>query len=126
MLAETKDVEVTIKWREPPNNGASISTYTVYQRTVSDDGTPREWNTIKVIKEEPLKLQVAVKLEKGKNYQFVVTATNRFGESLKEEGRIKTIVVLGGKWMPCNVRKPLYATKTNLKITIISRLFCDK
>jgi len=41
---------------------------------VSDDGTPREWNTINVIKEEPLKQQIAVKLEKGKNYQFVVTA----------------------------------------------------
>ena len=93
---------------------------------VSDDGTPREWNTINVIKEEPLNRQIAVKLEKGKNYQFVVTATNRFGESLKEGGKIKTIVVLGGKWMPCNVRKPLYTTKTNLKTTIISRLFCDK
>ena len=105
MPAETKDVEVTIKWREPPNNGASISTYTVYQRTVSDDGTPREWNTINVIQEEPLKRQVAVKLEKGKNYQIIVTATNRFGESLKEGEKIKTIVVLGGKWMPCNSKE---------------------
>ena len=89
-------MEITIKWNEPQNNGAPITKYTVYQRTVSDDGTPRDWNAINVIT-DPHDRQVAVKLEKGKNYEFVVTATNRFGESLKEGGKIKTIVVLGGK-----------------------------
>jgi len=94
--AKTKDVEITIIWHEPQNNGASITQYTVYQRIVSDDGTPRKWNPINVIKDLSDR-QVAVKLEKGKNYEFVVTATNRFGESLKEGEKLKKILVLGGK-----------------------------
>ena len=89
---------ITIKWNEPQNNGAPITKYTVHQRTLSDDGTPGQWNRINVIT-DPLDRQVAVKLEKVKNYEFVVTATNRFGESLKEGEKVKKIVVLGGKWM---------------------------
>ena len=96
LTAETKDAEITIKWNEPQNNGAPVTQYAVYQRTVSDDRTPRDWNTINVIT-DPLDRHVAVKLEKGKNYEFVVTATNRFGESLKEGEKVKKIVVLGGR-----------------------------
>ena len=77
--------------------------YTVYQRTVSDNGTPGEWNPIYAIK-DPLDRQVAVKLEKGRNYEFVVTATNRFGESLKDGEKIKNIRVLGGRFMLVGVR----------------------
>ena len=98
MPAETKDTEITIKWNEPQNNGAPITQYTVYQRTVTDDGTPREWNKIKVIDDVSVR-EVAVKLEKGKRYEFVVTARNSFGESLKEEGKIMKITVLGGRCM---------------------------
>ena len=98
MPAETKDTEVTLNWNEPQNNGADITKYTVYQRTVSDDGKPRQWNKIKVIDNVSV-LEVAVKLEKGKEYEFVVTANNSFGESLKEDEKIKKIMVLGGRCM---------------------------
>ena len=98
MPAETKDNEVAIKWNEPQNNGAPITQYTVYQRIVSDDGIPRQWNKIKVIDNASVR-EVAVKLEKGKEYEFMVTAKNSFGESLPEEATIKKIMVLGGRWM---------------------------
>ena len=98
MPAETKDTEITIKWNEPQNNGAPITQYTLYQRTVTDDGKPREWNKMKVIDDASVR-EVAVKLEKGKMYEFVVTARNSFGESLKEEGKIMKITVLGGRCM---------------------------
>ena len=98
MPAETKDTELTIKWNEPQNNGAPITQYTVYQRTVSDDGKPRQWSKIKVIDNASVR-EVAVKLEKGKEYEFVVTARNGFGESLQEEWEIQKIVVLGGRCM---------------------------
>ena len=117
-------MEVTIKWNESQNNGASITQYTVYQRTVSDDGTPRKWYTLYVMK-DPSDRKVAVKLEKGKNYEFLVTATNRFGESLKKGENIKKIVVLGGKCMIIVLFKNMVMQckeKTNLQITIISRL----
>ena len=40
---------------------------------------------------------VVVNLEKGKEYEFVVSATNNFGEGGKEERKIRKIKVLGGR-----------------------------
>ena len=91
----TKEVEVIITWNEPQNNGAPITQYTVYQRTVRDDGSLGDWNKLNEIK-APLERKVTLQLVKGKEYEFVVTATNKFGESLKEEGEIQKIMVLGG------------------------------
>ena len=38
----------------------------------------------------------AVEIEKGKEYEFVVTATNKYGENSKEKG-IRRIKVLDGR-----------------------------
>ena len=94
--AKTKNVEVIVKWDEPQSNGAPITQYTVSQRTVDDGGLPQEWIKIHVITDISVR-EIAVKLEKGHEYEIVVTASNRFGESLKEEKKIKKISVLGGK-----------------------------
>ena len=93
---ETNNTKITLRWSEPENNGKPIKNYTVYQRTVKEDGTHRAWNRISVITDLS-DLQVTVRLEKGKIYEFVVTATNEFGESLKEEKKRKNITVEGGK-----------------------------
>ena len=93
---ETKDVKITLKWKEAKNNGASITKYTVYQRTVHEDGTPLDWIKIEEIADTSTR-KVAVNLEKGKEYEFVVTATNEFGEGRKEERKIRRIKVLGGR-----------------------------
>ena len=96
--AETKDTAITIKWNKPQNNGAPITQYNVYRRIVNDDGPLRDWEEIRGRK-NPLIRRVNVTLEKGKKYEFVVTAKNKFGEGLKEVEKIKTIVVLGGKYI---------------------------
>ena len=98
LSAETKDTKVTIKWNVPENNGAPITQYNVYQRSMNDDGPLRDWKEIGGRK-NPLIREVSVTLEKGMEYEFVVTATNKFGESLKEEEKIKKIVVSGGKYV---------------------------
>ena len=95
--AKTTETKVTIKWNEAQNNGASITQYSVYRRIVTDDGTPGEWEKVS---ENPAVRAVNVSFEKGKEYEVVVTATNRFGESLKEEDKIKKIKVLGGRCIP--------------------------
>ena len=94
--AETKDVEITLKWKEAENNGAPITRYTVYRRTVREDGTPLNWTKIKEITDTSDR-KVVVNLEKGKEYEFVVSATNSFGEGGKEERKIRKIKVLGGR-----------------------------
>ena len=93
--AETKESEITLKWKEAEHNGSPITQYSVYRRTVREDGTSLEWKKIGEIK-DPLSLEVVVKVEKGKEYEFVVTATNKFGEGGKEGEKIRKIQVLGG------------------------------
>ena len=68
----------------------------MYKRTVRDDSTLEEWTKLKVITDVSIRF-VTAKLEKGKTYEFVVTATSKFGESVKEEEMIKRIKVLSGK-----------------------------
>ena len=92
---ETRDVEITVKWKEAENNGALITRYTVYRRTVREDSTSFGWIKIKEITDTSDR-KAFVHLENGKEYELVVTATNMFGEGRKEEGKIRKITVLGG------------------------------
>ncbi|KAJ7384342.1 hypothetical protein OS493_022455, partial [Desmophyllum pertusum] len=84
---------ITLKWREPKGNGKVITLYTVYQRIVTD-GKQGEWTRLKTITDISVR-ELKVKLEKGKVYEFVVTATNELGESLKEDGKIKRVKASG-------------------------------
>ena len=77
---ETTDDTITLKWKEPESYGKIITMYTVYQRLVTD-GKVGQWTQIRDVSVRELKIA----LERGKVYQFAVTATNEFGESLKQE-----------------------------------------
>ena len=68
----------------------------MYRRTVRENGTSLNWIKIKEITDTSDRNAV-VNLEKGKEYEFVVTATNSLGEAGKEEGKIRKIRVLGGR-----------------------------
>ena len=94
--AQTKNVSITLKWKEAENNGAPITRYTVYRRTVREDGTSLNWIKLKNITDITDR-NVVVYFEKGEEYEFVVTATNSFGEGGKEERKIRKIKVLGGR-----------------------------
>ncbi|KAL9964765.1 hypothetical protein ACROYT_G028449 [Oculina patagonica] len=98
MPAEVQSDEVTLKWTKPVSNGADITQYTVYMRNVSSNGTVGDWRKFEVIHDVSVR-EYVVTLKKGRRYEFVVTATNKYGESLKEEQNIKRIKVLGGKVM---------------------------
>ena len=83
---EVTDDTITLKWSEPQNNGKVITQYAVYQRIVTD-GKPGEWSKLKTITDVSLR-EWTVNLQSGKVNEFVVTATNEFGESLKEERKV--------------------------------------
>ena len=83
LLGETADDTVTIKWREPENNGKVITMYTVYQRVVND-GKVGQWTVIRKIRDVSVR-ELKIALGRGKVYQFAITATNELGESLKQE-----------------------------------------
>ena len=80
---EATEDTITLKWKEPDNNGKEITQYTVYQRVVTDD-KEGAWTVIKKITDVTVR-ELAVKLEKGKVYEFAITATNEDGEGLKQE-----------------------------------------
>ncbi|KAL9964189.1 hypothetical protein ACROYT_G027787 [Oculina patagonica] len=91
--SEVTDDTITLKWSKPQNNGRVITQYTVYQRILTD-GKPGEWIKIKTITDISVR-ELKVELRKGKVYEFVITATNVFGESLKEDGKIKRVKASG-------------------------------
>ena len=80
---ETTDDTITLKWKEPESNGKVITMYTVYQRVVTD-GKVGQWTIIKNISKVSVR-ELKITLERGKVYQFAITATNELGESLKQE-----------------------------------------
>ena len=61
----------------------------MYQRILTD-GKPGAWIKLKTITDISVR-EFKVGLEQGKVYEFVVTATNEIGESLKEDGKIKRV-----------------------------------
>ena len=89
---------MVIKWTKPDSNGADITQYTVYIRNVTSDGTVGDWRKIEVIYDVSI-LEYVVALEKGQQYEFLVTVTNKYEESLKKQQNIKRINVLEGKVM---------------------------
>ena len=80
---ETTEDTITLKWKEPESNGKVIIMYTVYQRVVTD-GKVEQWTIIKEISDVSVR-ELKIALERGKVYQFAITATNELGESLKQE-----------------------------------------
>ena len=88
-------MKVNLQWKESQNSGAPITKYTVYQRIVNDGDTSHEWAKVQDITSVSVR-EVAVDLEIGRDYEFVVTASNKCGESKKEVEKIKRISVLGG------------------------------
>ena len=80
---ETTDDTITLKWKKPESNGKVITMYTVYQRVMTD-GKVGQWTIIKNISKVSVR-ELKITLESGKVYQFAVTATNKLGESLKQE-----------------------------------------
>ena len=80
---ETTNDTITLKWKEPESNGKVITMYTVYQRVVTD-GKVGQWTEIRRIRDVSVR-ELKIPLERGKVYQFAITATNEFGESLKQE-----------------------------------------
>ena len=87
---ELKAHEVTLKWEEPNNNGAEITMYTVYYGTQSDE----QWKETEKITDVSVRKYV-VKVEMGKKYKVLVTASNKYGESSKE-GMIQRVDVPEG------------------------------
>ena len=88
-------MKVNLKWKKSQNSGAPITKYTVYQRIVNDGDTSHEWAKVQDITSVSVR-EVAVDLEIGRDFEFVVTASNKCSESKKEEEKIKRISVLGG------------------------------
>ena len=80
---ETTEDTITLKWKEPESNGKDIIMYTVCQRVVTD-GKVGQWTIIGNISKVSVR-ELKITLERGKVYQFAVTATNELGESLKQE-----------------------------------------
>ena len=88
---ELKADEITLKWKEPNNNGAEITMYTVYYGTQSDE----QWKETEKITDVSVRKYV-VKVEMGQKYKVLVTASNKYGESSKE-GKMQRVDIPEGE-----------------------------
>ena len=101
---------MSVTWKQPDSNGGKISAFKVYQRK----GNEKKWEDIKTIEDNSSRKYVVSNLEKGEWYEFLVTATNEYGESLKK-GSCARVEVPGGRY-----------SILQLKFSNSSRLFEEK
>lgn len=82
----------TLTWVEPNNNGAVVLDYMVYKRDVNETS---EWKFVApAVPASNLALtEYVITLQRGKTFDLVVTAKNKFGESVKEEDNVKRVKV---------------------------------
>ena len=85
-----------LKWKETRDNGAPITKYTVYQRTVNGNGEMQLW---KVIHSFLAYEYHVLNLESGELYEFKVTATNKNGEGMEDEQYFRKVKVEAGKFI---------------------------
>ena len=86
--------DFVLKWKKTDDNGASITTYTVYQRIANGNGQELAW---KAIHSSLTYSYHVLSLERCKVYEFKVTATNTIGEGKDGKGHFKTVKVEAGK-----------------------------
>ena len=89
-----------MKWTEPENNGADVTKYSIYQRNVNDN----VWKKLED-KTDTSKREYVFKVEESKEYEFVVTATNKYGQSSKT-ANVQKVKVLRGEpdvIFPCQI-----------------------
>ena len=84
-----------LKWKETRHNGAPITKYTVYQRTVNGKGEVQLWKRIHSSLQHEYHV---LNLERGEVYEFKVTATNKIGEGMEDEQYFKKVKVEAGKF----------------------------
>ena len=70
-----------LTWKQPASNGAVIKRYNVYQK----GGIKEQLTEIEKINNAAREYIVS-EVEKGEEYDFVVTATNDYGDSPKMGG----------------------------------------
>ena len=93
MTCQMEEDNMSMTWKQPDSNGADITRYKVYQRK----GNEEKWDEIKTIENNSTHKHVVSNLEKGQLYDFVITATNKYGESLKK-GSCARVKVPGGRY----------------------------
>ena len=88
--ALNEDAKITLKWQKPEENGAAIILYSKYQRIAGEE----QWTNRENITDTSERSHV-FNVRKGEKYEFVMTATNNYGES--EKTNVQEVEVLAGK-----------------------------
>lgn len=86
---QVQNTSVILRWSKPADNGGKITQYTLYQK---EDGLNEEWKQISHIYGDARE-KLLENLEPGRRYSFVVTATNKFGDSSIDDGADLTVEI---------------------------------
>ena len=95
---EIDSENITLIWKEPEKNGADIEKYTVYKRLVTSQAEESKWEEVATTRVR----ECIIELERGKTYEFSITATNKCGEGEKEN-TFQRVTVLESKLVNLSV-----------------------
>ncbi|XP_068733604.1 fibroblast growth factor receptor 1-A-like [Montipora capricornis] len=112
---EIDDNKLSLIWDKPEENGAAITQYTIYKRIASDN----KWTKAGEITDISNRVFIVL-LEDIKKHELVVTASNKYGESLVTEENIKIVEMTYGGATP----RPLESQKGSCSVLhILYNLF---
>ena len=80
---KVKELPITLTWNTLQDEREPIEKYTVYQRNLNGVS---EWTELTTLENRSVSEYSVRGLKSGEKYEFLVTATNRYGEGLKGEG----------------------------------------
>ena len=95
---EINSENLTLKWMEPESSGADIEKYTVYKRLVTCEAQESKWEELATTRAR----EYFIELERGRTYEFSITATNKYGEGGKGN-KFQSVTVLESKLVDLNV-----------------------
>ncbi|XP_031569708.1 hemicentin-1-like isoform X2 [Actinia tenebrosa] len=89
-INDTAELFIRLTWTKPNDNGGDLIKFTIYMK--EDD----EFNCTKakdILDLSVLEYTLRKSVDYGKNYTFLVTAWNKYGESMKDDVMAKTISI---------------------------------
>ncbi|XP_068732337.1 tyrosine-protein kinase receptor Tie-1-like isoform X4 [Montipora capricornis] len=104
---EIDNNKITLTWNKPEENGAAITQYTIYKRIASE----KKWTNVGEVKDISNRAFV-VKMEDNKKHELVVTASNKYGESVVTTENIKIVEMPYGGATP----RPLESQKGSCSV----------
>ncbi|XP_032229404.2 neural cell adhesion molecule 1-like [Nematostella vectensis] len=92
----TTGSKITLEWSKPDDNGGVIQFYSLYCQVTFPDGHSSGWKTLANMTDSCVLHYTYEGTSPGRTYRFLVTATNQYGESVRDYAQAREVLA----WEP--------------------------